>query len=126
MAISQAWLNVLLTTRVVLDAALIVRDRVQALAETPQRLHCGKTAGRRSWLDISTCLGCKSGEAGAGNRQWGYEISYQSGLPAGIGSNDIGLGRGRLARRSLVRFDAAPEVLLIQENLEYRPMINDP
>ncbi|HKW32903.1 MAG TPA: zinc-dependent metalloprotease [Candidatus Acidoferrum sp.] len=59
--------------------------------------------------------------------KWGTEFLYQSGLPAGIGSNDIGLDRGQLGATRIVRFDrSGPKVLLVQENLEYRAVSNDP
>src|SRR6185437_1923219 len=53
--------------------------------------------------------------------KWSTEFLYQSGLPAGVGSNDIGLDRGQLGRTAIVRFErSGPKVLLIEENLEYR------
>src|ERR1700737_1078676 len=59
--------------------------------------------------------------------KWGSEFLYQSGLPAGIGSNDIGLDRGQLGPTRIVRFErSGPKVLLIQENLEYRALSNAP
>ena len=59
--------------------------------------------------------------------KWGTEFLYQSGLPAGIGSNDVGLDRGQLGATRIVRFDrSGPKVLLMQENLEYRAVSNDP
>ena len=60
----------------------------------------------RLWLEIN---------------KWGKEFLYQSGLPAGIGSNDIGLDRGQLGATRIVRFErSGPKVLLVQENLGYR------
>src|SRR5260370_27370817 len=59
--------------------------------------------------------------------KWGSEFLYQSGLSAGMGSNDIGLDRGQLGARGIVRFErSGPKVLLIQENLEYRAVSGDP
>src|SRR6202140_159790 len=58
--------------------------------------------------------------------KWGGEFLYQSALPAGIGSNDIGLDRGQLGGTHLVRFErSGPKVLLVQANLEYRAVSND-
>jgi hypothetical protein len=58
--------------------------------------------------------------------KWSTEFLYQSGLPAGIGSNDIGLDRGQLGATRIVRFErSGPRVLLIQENLDYRAVTND-
>jgi hypothetical protein len=53
--------------------------------------------------------------------QWQREFLYQSGLPAGVGSNDIGLDRGQLGATRVVRFErVGPRVLLIQSNLDFR------
>jgi Met-zincin/Domain of unknown function (DUF5117) len=58
--------------------------------------------------------------------KWGTEILYQSGLPAGVGSNDIGLDRGQLGKTAIVRFErSGPKVLLIEENLNYRAVTSD-
>jgi uncharacterized protein DUF4953/uncharacterized protein DUF5117 len=58
--------------------------------------------------------------------KWSTEFLYQSGLPAGIGSNDIGLDRGQLGKTGIVRFErSGPKVLLIEENLGYRAMTSD-
>ena len=54
------------------------------------------------------------------------EFLYQSGLPAGIGSNDIGLDRGQLGKTAIVRFErSGPKVLLMEENLAYRAVTSD-
>ena len=46
---------------------------------------------------------------------------YQSSLPRGIGSNDIGLDRGQLGDTKVVRFlRSGPKVLLVEDNLRYR------
>jgi hypothetical protein len=58
--------------------------------------------------------------------KWNAQFLYQSGLPAGIGSNDIGLDRGQLGETRIVRFErSGPKILLIQENLNYRAVSND-
>src|SRR5690242_15291924 len=58
--------------------------------------------------------------------KWDTEFLYQSGLPAGVGSNDIGLDRGQLGATRIVRFErSGPKVLLIQENLDYRAVTSD-
>jgi hypothetical protein len=58
--------------------------------------------------------------------KWGSEFLYQSGLSAGMGSNDIGLDRGQLGARGIVRFErSGPKVLLIQENLAFRAVSTD-
>jgi hypothetical protein len=58
--------------------------------------------------------------------KWNTEFIYQSGLPAGIGSNDIGLDRGQLGKTGVVRFErSGPKVLLMEENLGYRAVTSD-
>src|SRR5712672_1285648 len=58
--------------------------------------------------------------------KWGTEFLYQSSMPAGIGSNDIGLDRGQLGGTHVVRFErSGPKVLLMQSNLEFRAVSND-
>jgi hypothetical protein len=59
--------------------------------------------------------------------KWDSEFLYQSGLSAGMGSNDIGLDRGQLGATRIVRFErSGPKVLLVQENLDYRAVSDDP
>lgn len=46
---------------------------------------------------------------------------YQSSLPRGVGSNDLGLDRGQLGSTKIVRFiRSGPKVLLVEDNLKYR------
>ncbi len=46
---------------------------------------------------------------------------YQSSLPRGVGSNDLGLDRGQLGSTKIVRFQrSGPKVLLVEDNLQYR------
>ena len=50
-----------------------------------------------------------------------------SSLSYGLGSNDVGLDRGKLNRSSLVRFRrVGPKVLLVQPNLEFRSSSQNP
>jgi Met-zincin/Domain of unknown function (DUF5117)/Domain of unknown function (DUF5118) len=59
-------------------------------------------------------------------KKWNTEFLYQTSLPAGVGSNDIGLDRGQLGKTAIVRFErSGPKVLLIEENLEYRAVTSD-
>lgn len=61
------------------------------------------------------------------NHKWDKDFLYQSSLPAGIGSNDIGLDRGQLGKTAIVRFErSGPKVLLMEENLTYRAVTSDP
>ncbi len=68
--------------------------------------------GGKIWLEID---------------KWDTEFLYVSSLPAGLGSNDIGLDRGQLGGSRIVKFQrSGPRVLLIQPNYSYRAVSSDP
>ena len=53
--------------------------------------------------------------------RWNSEFLYVESLPAGIGSNDLGLDRGELGQSYIVRFErTGPRVLLIASNQAFR------
>jgi hypothetical protein len=46
---------------------------------------------------------------------------YQTSLPRGVGSNDLGIDRGQLGSTKIVRFmRSGPKILLVEDNLQYR------
>jgi hypothetical protein len=52
---------------------------------------------------------------------------YINSLPAGLGSNDIGLDRGQIGDTRIVYFNrVGKKVLLVQPNYDYRAISNDP
>jgi hypothetical protein len=54
------------------------------------------------------------------------EVLYVISLPAGLGSNDIGLDRGLLGGERIVKFSkVGRKILLIQPNYNYRAVTND-
>lgn len=54
------------------------------------------------------------------------EFLYVNSLPAGIGSNDIGLDRGQLGDDRIVKFERrGPKVLMVQPNYRYRAITNN-
>ena len=58
--------------------------------------------------------------------KWNTEFLYVESLPAGIGSNDIGLDRGQLGDSYIVRFDrSGPRVLLVAPNYSFRASSNN-
>lgn len=60
----------------------------------------------RMWLEIA---------------RFDTDLLYLDSLPAGLGSNDIGLDRGQLGRERVVRFVRnGPRVLLVEQNLAFR------
>ncbi|MDB5092301.1 MAG: hypothetical protein JWO85_402 [Candidatus Eremiobacteraeota bacterium] len=57
----------------------------------------------------------------------GEAMVFQTYLPWGMGSNDVGLDRGQLGDTKLVRFErSGPRVLLVQPNLAFRSSSSDP
>ena len=58
--------------------------------------------------------------------KWNSEFLYVESLPAGIGSNDLGLDRGQLGQSHIVRFErTGPRILLIASNNGFRASSND-
>src|SRR3954452_22090466 len=58
--------------------------------------------------------------------RFGEELLYQSSLPAGIGSNPIGLDRGLLGQTQIVTFDRiGPKVLMTASNYRFRALSDD-
>jgi hypothetical protein len=54
------------------------------------------------------------------------EFLYYASLAAGVGSNDIGLDRGRIGPGHVVKFQrTGPKVLLVEPNYDYRAISND-
>jgi hypothetical protein len=59
--------------------------------------------------------------------KWDREFLFLDSLPAGIGSNDIGLDRGQMGESRGVKFlRVGPKVLLEQVNLKFRASSADP
>ena len=57
----------------------------------------------------------------------GDDFLYVVSLPAGVGSNPIGLDRGEEGGTHLVHFErVGPKVLLIESNTDFRALSNDP
>ena len=52
---------------------------------------------------------------------------YVTSLPAGLGSNPVGLDRGQLGSQRVVQFErTGPKVLLVEPNLDYRASTDNP
>src|SRR5712691_7175704 len=68
----------------------------------------------------------KAGKIWLEIEKWNSEFLYVEALPAGIGSNDIGLDRGQLGQSHIVRFErTGPRVLLIASNYTFRANSDD-
>jgi hypothetical protein len=120
---SKTWLKFLL-----MIAALAAPLAAWARPDTAQTATVAeKTAGMQKLPGyFNLYWDAKQGKLWLEIDKWGSEFLYQSGLPAGIGSNDIGLDRGQLGATGIVRFErSGPKVLLVQENLDYRAVSSD-
>jgi len=54
------------------------------------------------------------------------EFLYISSLPAGVGSNDIGLDRGQLGQQAVLQFErSGPRILLVEPNYGYRAITDN-
>lgn len=54
------------------------------------------------------------------------EFLYVNSMPAGVGSNDLGLDRGQIGGSRIVKFvKSGPKVLLMQPNYSYRAVSNN-
>lgn len=68
-------------------------------------------AGGKIWLEVN---------------RLDSEVLYQTSLPAGIGSNDLGLDRGLLGNTSIVKFiRSGRKILLTEPNYSYRAVSED-
>jgi hypothetical protein len=112
---------------VILSSCMVFRDAQARPEANPTPTISDKTAGMQKLAGyFNLYWDAKQGKLWLEIDKWGSEFLYQSGLPAGIGSNDIGLDRGQLGATRIVRFDrSGPKVLLVEENLGYRAVSND-
>jgi len=95
--------------------------------DTPTPSIADKTAGLEKWEGyFNLYWDAKQGKLWLEIDKWDTELLYQSGLSAGIGSNDIGLDRGQLGATRVVRFErSGSKVLLMEENLAFRAVSDD-
>ena len=101
----------------------------QPRAETPKpQTITEKVAGMEKFPGFFTFYwDAKAGKIWLEIDKWNNEFLYVESLPAGIGSNDIGLDRGQLGDSSIVRFDrSGPRVLLVAPNYSFRATSSNP
>lgn len=59
--------------------------------------------------------------------RFGQELIYVVSLPAGLGSNDVGLDRGQIGGEKIVRFErVGPKILMVQPNYAFRAESDNP
>ena len=112
--------------RILLLFVFLCAPTLASAADNPTPSIAEKTAGAQKLPGyFHLYWDAKQGKLWLEIDKWSTEFLYQSGLSAGVGSNDIGLDRGQLGATRMVRFERiGNKVLLIQENLEYRAVSN--
>ncbi|MEQ9297738.1 MAG: zinc-dependent metalloprotease [Cyclobacteriaceae bacterium] len=69
----------------------------------------------------------KSGKVFLQIDKFDQEFLYVNALAAGVGSNDIGLDRGQLGNKRIVKFvRSGPKVLMVQPNYSFRAISDNP
>ncbi len=108
---------------------LLLIPLVSASIATAQKLPsiASKTAGMKKYPGYFTFYWDENaGKIWLEVDKYNQEFLYVNSLPAGLGSNDIGLDRGQLGGQRLVYFEkVGPKVMLVQPNLDYRAISNN-
>jgi hypothetical protein len=116
----------LLPVILLLAAAVTAAQGRQEAAATPTI--AAKTAGMQK-LDgyFPLYWDAKAGKVWLEIDRWGGEFLYVVSLPAGLGSNDVGLDRGQLGADRVVRFErSGPRVMLVEPNYGFRAASDNP
>ena len=108
--------------------ALSLTSPAQQKPESKPASIAEKVAGMEKFPGFFTFYwDSKAGKVWLEIDKWDTEFLYVNSLPAGIGSNDIGLDRGQIGGERIVKFErSGPKVLLVQPNYDFRATSNDP
>src|SRR6266852_4448798 len=108
-----------------LASTLFAQPRSTADAKTPTIAE--KVAGMQKFPGYFPFYwDSKAGKIWLEIDKWNSEFLYVESLPAGIGSNDLGLDRGQLGQSHIVRFErTGPRILLTASNYGFRANSND-
>src|SRR5712664_3902025 len=110
----------LLSILLFFNTALLAQSRNSSEAKTPTIAE--KITGMEKFPGYFPFYwDAKAGKLWLEIDKWNSEFLYAESLPAGIGSNDIGLDRGQLGQTYIVRFErTGPRILLIASNYGFR------
>jgi hypothetical protein len=105
---------------VIFSPALFAQGRSNSEAKVPTITE--KVAGMEKFPGyLPFYWDAKAGKIWLEIDKWNSEFLYVESLPAGIGSNDIGLDRGQLGQSYIVRFQrTGPRILLTASNYAFR------
>src|ERR1035437_8203003 len=112
LVLAFAWLGV---------AAGFAQDPKPATAPAPTPTIKAKVAGMEARPGFFPLYwDAKAGKLWLEIFRFDDDFLYSDSLPAGLGSNDIGLDRGQLGQERLVHFSrSGPKVLLMETNLAF-------
>ena len=87
-----------------------------------------KTAGMKKHPGFFICYQDeRNGKIWLEIDRWNEEFLYVNWMPGGLGSNDVGLDRGKPGDTRIVKFiRSGPKVLLIQPNYNFRAITENP
>ncbi len=120
-----------LVAALLLSASLCSGQSPQVAVQPPAAPAAGSIAERtRGMLPIPGYFplyyDSKAGRIWMEIARWNIDFLYTDSLPAGVGSNDIGLDRGHPGENRVVRFERrGPKAMLVQPNQDYRAVTND-
>lgn len=105
---------------------LFVGGAVLAAAQSPAAI-ADKTKGMTAMPGyFPMYYEAKTGHVFLEIPRWNADFLYVHSLPAGVGSNDIGLDRGQIGGSLVVRFERyGPKILLVGPNQNYRAVTSD-
>ncbi|MGA8618611.1 MAG: zinc-dependent metalloprotease [Candidatus Sulfotelmatobacter sp.] len=110
-----------------LSVLLSIFTLAAANPESTQTIH-DRTSGMKATDGLfPTAWDAKTGHLFLTLRKFDQDFLFVVSLPYGLGSNDIGLDRGRLGTERIVHFTrVGPRVLLVAPNLQYRSSSANP
>ena len=111
---------------VLLGVTTVAFSQTPAASKEPMTI-AAKTAGMEKIPGyVPLYWDAKAGKMWLEIGEWNTEFIYIESLPAGVGSNDIGLDRGQLGRTRIVKWErSGPKVLLVEPNYGFRAVSND-
>lgn len=86
-----------------------------------------KTSGMEKMPGFFACYwDAREGKLWLQIDKWNTPFLYYESLPNGVGSNDVGLDRGKPGKTNVVHFErSGPRILLVAENERYRAITDD-
>lgn len=112
--------KLILSLALLLGGAFILRAQAPGIADKVKNMRAYPGYFNYYWDE-------KEGKIWLEIDKWDAEVLYVNSLPAGIGSNDIGLDRNQLGSTRIVKFmRSGPKVLMQQPNYDYRAVSENP